>query len=576
MFRFNNFMQHMKIILYIIRKSKLFTVTTLLMCSSYLSTSAQHKLSNNINLPKFEGTSMREVFDVLKQDQALLFSYNSKVLYLDRETNMDSYQGPLLPYLEKLLGEKYSFKETNSHIIITYAPQQMNVSAIDMDSTKHSRTRVSGYVKDVRTNAPVSFVTVYDKTTFQSSTLTNKRGYFELDLKHPEGTFTIALSKENYRDTMLVLLLPVQVSLTTKERRTGYYYTADSSKMFTNTAFGNFFTSSRQRLQNLNLGGFFIYSPFQISLIPRISTHGLLNSQVVNKFSVNIIGGYTAGVEGTELAGVFNVNQFQMYGAQFAGLLNVVGGDIKGLQAAGMSNIGLRKLSGVQLSGIWNRVDTITAGAQITGVINTTNNAPQALQLAGVVNIAKDEVGSQIAGVVNKAKKVNGLQLGLINLADSNDYPVGLFNWIRNGSRQLSLGFDESSFMNLNFKSGGRVLYSIVGLGISFNNNGLKYGAEFGIGGHLINNNRFTLSTELLHRIHFDKDLKFKDANRSSLRIIPAVNLNRYLQVYVAPALTYTDALEPGAKRVTWKFWGSNQKENTLHGSGTIGLTYVF
>jgi len=567
----------MKIILYIIRKSKLFAISAL-MSLNYLCVYAQNKLSNNIRLPNYEQTSIREIFNRLKQEQAVLFSYNSSLIDLDKEVSVPPHQGLLIDYLTKLLGEKYSFKETDSHIIITYAPQRMDVSTVDMDTTKNNRMRISGYVKDIRTARPVDFVTVYDRTTFQASTLTNKKGYFELDIKNPEHTFTLALSKENYRDTVLVLLLPVEISHVAKGRKIGYYYSSDSLKTISNSAFGSFFTSSRQRIQNLNLGGFFVYSPFQISMTPGLSTHGLFNSQVVNKFSLNIIGGYTAGVTGTEFAGVFNVNQFDMRGFQLAGVSNVVGGDVKGFQAAGVGNIGLNKLSGVQMAGVWNSVDTILSGVQLSGVVNVANNATQGVQFAGVMNISKDQVGSQVAGVLSMAKKVNGIQFAVVNIADSSDYPIGVFNWVKNGSRRLTLGIDESSFVSLNFKSGGRVMYSVLGLGTYLNNTNVKYGIETGLGAHLLQRERFTLSTEIVHRIQFDKNFEYHDANRSSVRIVPAINLGRHLQVYAAPSFTYAEAVEPqvGTKGAIWKFWGADPTRNTLHGGGTMGLTYIF
>ncbi|MGO1596330.1 MAG: hypothetical protein ACTHZ1_06140 [Sphingobacterium sp.] len=566
---------------------------------------SQTGLSSHIQLPKFEGETVREVFDVLRKEQSVLFSYNSNLLDLDKEVHTDRYKGLLINYLEKLLGEKYSFKETNSHIIITYAPKRMDISTVDIDTTKNNRTMISGYVKDIRTNKPISFVTVYDRGRFRASTLTEKSGYFELDVKHPENSFTIALSKDNYRDTMLVLLLPIELS--NEERKIGYYPTSDSSKTISNSALGRFFTSSRQRLQNLNLRGFFVYSPFQISMTPGLSTHGFFNSQVVNKFSLNIIGGYTAGVTGMELAAGFNVNQFDMHGVQFAGLSNMVGGNIKGFQAAGIGNVGLNKLSGIQVAGIWNSADTIESGAQLTGGISraTTVHGGQVAglmnitkdqasiqlagginkakkvngtQVAGFMNIATDEAFIQVAGGVNIAKKVHGVQLAVVNIADSSDYPIGVFNWIRTGSRQLSLGVDESEFVALNFKSGGRVMYSILGLGTYLTDANLQYGIEVGIGAHLMKGTRFTLSTELGNRIHFDKDFKHNEAHRSTLRIIPAVNIGSHLQVYAAPSLTYSQAIhpEPGVKGTTWKFWGADPKRDTFHGGGSVGLTYIF
>ncbi|WP_146753028.1 hypothetical protein [Sphingobacterium multivorum] len=80
----------------------------------------------------------------------------------------------------------------------------------------------------------------------------------------------------------------------------------------------------------MNLGGMFLYSPYQISMTPGLSTHGFIRSQIVNKFSINIIGGSTAGVKGMELGGVFNMNQYDMQGMQMAGVFNAVGGNVRG------------------------------------------------------------------------------------------------------------------------------------------------------------------------------------------------------------------------------------------------------
>lgn len=574
---YHNFVRHLKIILYIIRKSKILAFGFVIMCSIYAPVCAQPRLARPIQVPGFEGVTLREVFDTLKEAHAVQFSYNSNLLDLDREIHSGPYNGLLIDYLEQLLGEKYSFKETHSHIIITYAPRRLDVRKVDLAAAKNNRARVSGYVKDVRTNKPIHFVTVYDRTTFQASALTGRNGYFEMDVRNPGNTLTIALSKENYRDTMLVLLLPVEVSDLAKRRRVGYYETSDSSKTISGSALGRFFTSSRQRIQNLNLGGFFVYSPVQVSMTPGLSTHGLLNSQVVNKFSLNIIGGYTAGVEGAELAGVFNINQFDVRGVQLAGGVNIVGGHVRGFQGAGVGNVSLNNLSGVQMAGLWNKADT-TAGIQVAGGVNFANHARSGMQLAGALNVSRQEVAGQIAGGVNIAKKVRGVQIAVVNIADSSDYPIGVFNWIKNGSRQLALGIDESGFAYTHFKSGGRVLYAVVGMGAYLNSTELGYGIETALGAHLVQRPRFTLSAEIGQRVQFEKSWKYNEANRVSFKVVPAFHLSRNLQIFAAPTITYTEAIHTGipADGAVWNFWGAKAARNTFHGGGTIGLAYAF
>lgn len=557
--------------------SAVVAVLFMILCFTCSPAYSQHKLSSHVQLPEFSGSTVRAVFDTLKQKYAVLFSYNSKLLDLDATVHVAGYEGPLIGYLEKVLGETYSFKETKSHIIITYAPQRMDVSAVNIDTARNSRTMISGYVKDIRTNRPVGFASVYDRTTFQGAALTSHNGYFELDIKHPAHTVTIALSKENYRDTMLVLILPVEVFHTSKRRKVGFYHTNDSSKSISRSAFGRAFTNARQRTQNLNLGGFFVYSPIQVSMTPWLSTHGLFNSQVVNKFSLNVIGGYTAGVTGTELAGAFNINQFNMHGVQAAGVFNVVGGDVGGVQLAGALNVGLNKLSGIQLAGAWNSADTVAGGVQLSGAINLANRAARGIQVAGMMNIAREEAGSQIAGGINVAKNVHGIQFAIINIADSSDYPIGVLNWIKNGFRQFSLGIDQSRFLAFSFKSGGRVMYSVLGIGTYLNDGRFTYGFEAGIGAQLLKRRHFSLAAEFINRTHFDSGFTYYPTGLSSLRVIPAIRLGRHFHIYAAPSLTYTDAIHPESETpgAIWKFWNADPKRNTWHGGGTVGLAYT-
>ncbi len=48
--------------------------------------------------------------------------------------------------------------------------------------------------------------------------------------------------------------------------------------------------------------------------------------------------GYTAGINGVELAGAFNINKTDVKYVQAAGLLNFTGGSVKGAQLAGLHN----------------------------------------------------------------------------------------------------------------------------------------------------------------------------------------------------------------------------------------------
>lgn len=599
------FVRSFKMMVYFIRKAKFFVALSIFI---FVQTDvmSQTKLAQEVKMPAYGKRPVGEFLETLQKDKGLLFSYNSQLLDVDSLIQANSYNGVLIGYLESCLGPRYSFKETATHIIISRSDWRMVVEQVDIDLKQHNKTMISGYVRDLRSNKPLSFASVYDKGTYLA-TLTNKDGFFELDVKKPENRVIIGLNKENYRDTTLILLLPVEVAKDSKAKKVGYYVLEDSSRNVYKTFLGAAFSSTSQRIQSANLGGFFIYSPYQMSLTPGLSTHGFFNSQIVNKVSINILGGSTAGVDGVEFAGGFNLNQYKVRGMQAAGGVNVVGGDVSGAQIAGIGNVVLRNVRGAQLAGGWNKTDTLS-GLQLAGVINMAkevrggqlvagvnyvkdtvqyqiagvgNKAKtvKAVQAAAAVNIAEEEVGSQLAGVINIAKKVRGVQVAtLINIADSSDYPIAIFNWIKNGRRELALSIDESSYLGLNFKSGGRALYSSLGIGTYLDHASFRYGVEVGLGANLIDGKRFALSAELTQRMHMDKDLGWMDASRSTLRIMPSYVFSKHWRIYVAPSLNYTQAATVADQegKAVWRFWKGEADRNTFHGGVAAGLSYRF
>ena len=564
-----------KIIIYIIRKSKWLVIIATMIANQNLL-SAQNLFTRNIDMSEYKHATLQTIFAEIANQKNIHFSYNSSLLDLDSTVQVKAFNGMLIDYMENLLGSKYFFKESGKHLIITYAPKRLDAE-VDWKTSQKNKGMIVGVVRDVRTNKKLPYASVYDRLTFQSATLSDDEGYFELNVKHPEQTISITLSKENYRDTTITVMLPIEVRKGKKGRQIGYYSVIDSSNSIYKNFFGSLFTSSTERLQSMNLGGFFAYSPFQVSLTPGLSTHGFMNSQVVNNFSLNIIGGSTAGVDGFEMAGIFNVNQFDVKGGQVAGAINVVGGNVEGIQLAGLSNVTLGNNKGIQIAGMWNNADTLK-GFQLAGALNMAKSG-KGTQLAGGMNSSKDRIGNQIAGGINIAKKVNGIQLaGLLNIADSSDYPIAVLNLIKNGKKTIGVQIDESRFLSVNFRSGGRVLYSNLGIGtfIDSQESVNKYGVETGLGAHLINKPKFSLAAEVTQRHYFDKDFKLKDDALTSFRVIPAIVIANKLQLYVAPSFNYSYVKDPLNKDIIWKLWGADKERRSFHGGLTAGINFVF
>jgi hypothetical protein len=503
-----------------------FLMALLFICCTGLK--AQNNLMKEVTIVQMNQQRIGRILDKISNNGNFHFAYNNQTIPADSIVSVSGYRGTIYNLLNTLLGADYEFKEVPGYIVLRHAPGRLSLTA-EVEEDQSKQFIIKGYVTDAYNHQQVKQVSIYEKNQL-ISTLTNEQGYFELKLSGYKGALALVASKENYRDTALYVLHNVSVN-PTSSKRAYKYYPEDEHQGKTESRFSRFFSSSRQRIQNLNLGGFFAESPYQFSLTPGLSTHGMYNSQVINHFSYNLLGGYTAGIQGVEVAGLFNIDRKDVDGLQVAGLFNVVGGSVSGVQIAGLSNK--------------------------SGDIND---------------------GFQLAGIMNIAGKVKGVQLaGLVNIADSSDYPIGLVNIVKNGEKSLSLSTDEFFFTHVNFRSGGRVLYGIVGLGYKLNGDPIRYALELGFGAHLIRGNHFNLDGEYLNQASID--FRGNSSRNNSFRLLPGYRLTKQLKFFAGPSFNiYSGTVKDGLKIPGWQLHQSASGNNitNMHIGLNTGLQWIW
>ncbi len=212
----------------------------------------------------------------------------------------------------------------------------------------------------------------------------------------------------------------------------------------------------------------FTHRDFQLTLFSPLGTNGLEGGHCINNFSVNLIIGHAAGVNGAEFGGVANILSHDMHGAQFSGFLNIVGGKTSGLQTAGFVNI-TKEARATQLSGFTNVVTHTSRGAQFAGFANFSANH-SGLQAAGFANFTEAVEGIQIAGFLNVTQYLNGLQLGIVNIVDSieSGTPIGIVSVVKNGYNHWEFFISETMHANVAFKFGTSNFYNILAVGAGF------------------------------------------------------------------------------------------------------------
>lgn len=551
-----------------------------------ISCTGQNILSKNISLD-VNRQRLDNVLEILSNKADFYFSYNSKIVKKDSLVSLSVRNKTIGEILNLLFNNTYEFKESGNYVIIRKAPIRLTM-VTNKAVVEDKIYSVSGYVYDEQSGTAVNEASVYEKKQLVSS-LTNERGYFKLKLKSSKtNTATLFISKEFYQDTSIVIeprhnqeIMITMIPLEREEEKVtispGDYLTPDSLGQAANntdttalvnatsppvdstsverTGMGKFLLSAKQKIQSINLNNFFATRPFQVSLVPGLGSHGKMSGQVVNNFSLNVFGGYTAGTNGIEIGGLFNIDKKEVKYFQAAGIFNVVGGkvtgfqvagvnntvlnDTKGFQAAGVNNHVQGKFSGIQVGGVYNHVTDSAKGFQVAGVANFARKKVNGVQIGGVANIANREMsGVQIAGVFNYAKKLKGLQIGLINIADTSEgYSIGLINVIFKGYHKLSLSTNEVINFNASFKTGNSKLYSILYAGLNAGDSSKVYSFGYGLGSELNLNKKKTLSInpEVTSQYLYLGSWDYTNIiNRLQLNL--NVKLGKYISLFAGPS----------------------------------------
>lgn len=290
-------------------------------------------------------------------------------------------------------------------------------------------------------------------------------------------------------------------------------------------------------------------SLFHLSLFPPASSNGNQASLFSDTASFNILAGLSSDEKAFTFGGLANIIVHDATGFQFAGLYNYVGNDGRGLLFSGLVNTVRDNYKGVQFAGIINTVKDID-GLQFSCIANKTENVK----------------GLQFAGIINISKKVSGVQAScMINIADSCDYPIGIMNFIGNGEKSISVSYNEIGSLLISFRSGGRITYGILGIGINANVDKSTFVVEGGLGAHLRLSDCFVINAEAKsENIGFNSNNTYK----AGLYILPAYRISKHFEISAGPGINYmksndTDNRDLFPGKSLWKKFDYSQLQQS-------------
>ncbi|MHB1278779.1 MAG: peptidase associated/transthyretin-like domain-containing protein [Bacteroidia bacterium] len=482
------------------RSLQLLQVLMVLFLLGTTAVTAQNPLERRVTLSSKQ-SRVKEILQEIEKKAHLSFSYNPEQIPDEKMVEAVYENKPVRFILDRIFKGWVDYRAKGNYIILHPSKKP------PVPEPQFQKIRISGYVLDDGNGTYLNGVSIYDTLSFYS-TISDANGHFEIELGENSNALFLMVKKQDYRDTAYfiqrdgfqsvelrlkpkIVDIPVVLSdtigiestqtgdsLTTID--TDVYNWKEEVKQDYKRIRGMLSEHLRFNAENINDT---FHRKFQFSFVPGIGTNGFLGGNVVNDFSVNLLGGYSKGVNRMEVgaifnldegdvryfqgagifnavggdvtgfqgagifnvtegniqgaqaagifnvlegnttgfqgAGIFNVSGGNILGAQGAGIFNVTVGNIRGAQAAGIFNISTGHIHGAQAAGIFNISDSTLYGAQAAGIFNVHASRLDGVQVAGIWNAAEEIHGFQIAGIVNGATKVYGHQLGLFNFADS-------------------------------------------------------------------------------------------------------------------------------------------------------------
>jgi hypothetical protein len=325
-----------------------------------------------------------------------------------------------------------------------------------------------------------------------------------------------------------------------------------------------------------------IKTPVRIALLPGLSSAGKNDKYTTSNFSLNVLGGSTGGINGLELGTLFNINIKNMQGVQAAGYFNITHGDVNGIQMAGWFNGVKGNLTGIQYGGTVNYVKKDTRGLQTAGIFNQTsgsligaqaggianctwqsvkgmqmagigninNGSLKGLQIAGIGNINNGHMnGVQISSILNYTKHLNGLQVGLINIADtSNGFSIGLINIVRKGYYKITVSTNEVLNTNLAIKSGNAKLYNILMVAINAGNDEKIFSYGYGIGHEIKAAKWLTINPEITSQYLYLGNWNYTN-QLSKCQVLATVKLTKGIALFGGPSFAAYYSDQPAAEK---------------------------
>ncbi|MEO6632150.1 MAG: STN and carboxypeptidase regulatory-like domain-containing protein, partial [Mucilaginibacter sp.] len=169
---------------------------------------AQPVLNRNITM-NVNDQPLGNVLRTMEDKGKFNFSYNSNLIRQDSLVNIHVANQTVKEALDKLLNNRFEYREAENFVILRYAPYQLAMTT-DKFTNDEQSCIITGFVANERNGQKLQNASVYCRRPIASA-LTDADGHFEIKIKNENQPVILTVSKENYKDTSVTFLSDVKV-----------------------------------------------------------------------------------------------------------------------------------------------------------------------------------------------------------------------------------------------------------------------------------------------------------------------------------------------------------------------------
>lgn len=540
---------------------------------------SQKILDERVSL-QLKNCTLEQALSEIEQQSSAGFAYNADITRRAGSVSVVAENIKVRDALDRILSDDYKYETAGKHIILL--PNEKKTKS----KQKKITYTLSGKICDASSGKALRYASIYEADQ-QFSEITDSEGRFEFQIKSIDSTRALVFSKTGYRDTALTLrpgetrniricLHPIpEYHAELPEKPLGYESGIPEKE---NILPAKQLLPERVSANASNLEYLDNVKNFQLSVLPGLSSNLSKYGVTENRVSVNVLAGYSKGVQGFETAGLANFTKQNVNGLQIAGLLNHIGGDLNGWQIAGLLNAGTNNITGTQIAGLANFNKVICRGAQISvfnynggsaeglqiaalanrtgeirgvqiaGLLNYAESHTEGFRVAAIGNYAKTGTsdGLQIAAVFNRSYHQKGLQFALVNINDTSEgFEAGLFSYVRRGYREHEFSVDQLNAVNYIFRTGNHLFYNILQTAFDTEKTPtLTFG--YGIGTRPLQYPKFSVSAEFSYHLMLSNAYEtFALYDYSSLGIYGIMPIGETIRLTAGPNINFHFVYDP-------------------------------